>query len=244
MTKTLKLAGTAIGSIIFVATSLAFGVAAAPASAGEQRATTLLDVRFAPRAVAKVEGGDFHFLPGQPAPIHTHLAPAIGIVVKGTILYQVEGQPLQTLKAGDAFYEPVGPRILRFDNGSETEEAVFIDTNWQRADDPFIHFDKAPTAKIDRRTMTTALAGGATVARVAVKRVDLRPGSAATAPVRAITSYGYVADGAIDLRVANLPMQRVEAGQSFVLPKGAIRVSYSAAKGAPASVVTFEGHAR
>jgi len=240
MTKTLKLGATAIGSAVFAALALA----AAPASAGEQRVTTLLDVRFAPRAVAKVEGGDFHFLPGQPAPIHTHLAPAIGIVVKGTILYQVEGQPLQTLKAGDAFYEPVGPRILRFDNGSETEEAVFIDTNWQRAADPFIHFNKPPTAKIDRRTLTTALADGATVARVAVKRVDLPAGGAAAVPARAITGYGYVADGAIDLRMAGLPVQRVEAGQSFVLPKGAIRVAYTAAKGAPASVVTFEGHAR
>lgn len=234
-------------SILAVSTILAtaaLAVAGAPVSAGEKGATTLLDVHFAPRAVTKVEGGDFHFVPGQPAPVHTHLAPAIGIVVKGTILYQVEGEPLQTLKPGDAFYEPVGPKIMRFDNGSDTEEAVFIDTNWQRAGDPFIHFDKAPTAKIDRRTMTTALLGGARIGRVAVKRTALGAGDAAAAsPSRTTVAYGYVVDGAIDLHIANLPVQRVEAGQSFVLPQGAIRVAFAAANGAPASVVTFEGSA-
>lgn len=229
------------GSTILVTAALA--VAGSPASAGEKSASTMLEVQFTPRPVAKVEGGDFHFVPGQPAPVHTHLAPAIGIVVKGTILYRVEGEPLQTLKAGDAFYEPVGPRILCFDNGSETEEAVFIDTNWQRAGDPFIQFDKAPTARIDRRTMTTALLGGATVGRVAVKRAELGAGDRATSASRIITGYGYVVDGAIDLRVGNLPVQRVEAGQSFVLPKGAIAVRYAAVGGARASVVTFEARA-
>lgn len=222
-----------------LAAILLSGGSAARAADGQ----TLLTARFEPRAVAKVEGGDFHFLPGQPAPEHTHLAPVIGYVVKGTILFQVAGQPVQTLRAGDAFYEPVGPEILRFDNGSATEEAVFIDTNWQRADDPFIHFDKPLTEKIDRRTLTTALLDGATLSAVDAKRVALAAGESVASASRAAPGYAYVAEGALDLHAGNLPVQRVEAGQSFSVPKGAVALSYAAANGKPAVVVTFEGRA-
>lgn len=233
---------------MFKSTKLALALLAlvtAPAVQAHDAAQTetLLTARFDPRGVVKVEGGDFHFLPGQPAPLHTHLAPAIGVVVKGTILYQVEGQPLQTLHAGDAFYEPVGPHIVRFDNGSANEEAVFIDTNWQRAADPFIHFDTAPTAKIDRRTMTTALLDGTPLDAVDVRRTVLGAGNAAASAARATAVYGYVFDGALVLHAGNLPVQRVEAGQSFVLPKGAVPIAYTAADGKPATVVTFEGRA-
>jgi len=38
----------------------------------------LLSANFASRQVIKIEAGDFHFAPGQIAPIHTHAAPAIG----------------------------------------------------------------------------------------------------------------------------------------------------------------------
>lgn len=227
------------GSALAAAALAAVAVSAAPAPESQ----TLLTARFDPRAVVKVEAGDFHFLPGQPAPVHTHLAPAVGIVTKGTILYQVEGQPLQVLKAGDAFYEPVGPKILRFDNGSQTEEAVFIDTNWERAGDPFIHFDSPPTAKIDRRTMTTALLDGATISAVDVKRTALAAGESASSGARATTVYGFVTDGALTLKVGNLPAQRVESGQSFLAPQGKVAVTYTAADGKAASVVTFVGRA-
>lgn len=219
------------------------GLLASAATAQTADSQTLLTARFDPRPVVKVEGGDFHFVPGQPAPVHTHLAPAIGIVTKGVILYQVEGQPLQTLKAGDAFYEPVGPKILRFDNGSDTEEAVFIDTNWQRAGDPFIHFDAPPTAKIDRRTMTTALLDGSTLSAVAVKRTNLAAGATAASAARKAAGYAFVVSGAVTLKAGNLPAQRIEAGQSFVAPKGAVRLAYTAADGKPATIVTFEGRA-
>ena len=95
---------------------------AASASTGVS-SVKLLTAQFEPRQVVQVEVGDFHFTPGQVAPIHTHAAPAVGYVVKGEIIYQVEGEKQQILSAGDVFYEPVGPRILRFDNASATEEA-------------------------------------------------------------------------------------------------------------------------
>ncbi len=112
-------------------------------AAESENTSKLLTVNFDAREVVKIEAGDFHFVPGQPAPIHTHAAPAVGYVSKGAILYQVEGEKPQLLKEGDAFYEPVGPRILRFDNASKTEEAIFIDFNLQQAGSPLLFLKKS-----------------------------------------------------------------------------------------------------
>ena len=116
---------------------------AATASTGDST-VKLLTAHFEPRQVVQVEIGDFHFVPGQVAPIHTHAAPAVGYVAKGQIIYQVEGERQQILSAGDVFYEPVGPRILRFDNASATEEAIFLDFNLEQVDEPFILFAAFP----------------------------------------------------------------------------------------------------
>jgi len=125
---------------IFLAAALS-AITALQVNAGENQLTssvTLLTATFEARQVAQVEVGDFHFLPGQIAPIHTHTAPAVGYVAKGMIIYQVEGGKPQILREGDAFYEPAGPRILRFDNASATEEAIFLDFNLEQAGEPFI----------------------------------------------------------------------------------------------------------
>ncbi|HFB55550.1 MAG TPA: cupin domain-containing protein, partial [Hellea balneolensis] len=113
----------------------------------------LLSVDFEARNVVKVESGDFHFIPGQRAPVHTHPAPAIGYVTKDTIIQKVEGRDPIMLKEGEVFYEPAGPRITMFDNVSPTKEAIFIDVNLQQEGEPFIVFDKPPTENIDRRAL-------------------------------------------------------------------------------------------
>lgn len=183
------------------------GLAATAAAAPRQ---LLLDVDFPARDVAQVEVGDFHFRPGQKAPVHTHAAPAIGYVSKGTIRYQVEGQPMQILKAGDAFYEPAGPRILHFDNASAREEAVFTDFNLERAGDPFIVFEHAPTEKIDRRTFPTAALAvpgvrGAKAVSHRLDRVETLRG-----PL-----LGYVAAGQV-----TLGGRRYRQGETFSLAAG------------------------
>jgi hypothetical protein len=38
----------------------------------------------------------------------------------GIILFQIEEEPIQFLKVGDAFYEPVNINITHFDNNGET----------------------------------------------------------------------------------------------------------------------------
>ncbi|MEH6346143.1 MAG: cupin domain-containing protein [Bermanella sp.] len=187
-------------------------------NAGESENThKLLTVNFDTREVVKIEAGDFHFVPGQPAPIHTHAAPAVGYVSKGAILYQVEGEKPQLLKEGDAFYEPVGPRILRFDNASKTEEAVFIDFNLQQAGEPFIVFEKELTEHIDRRTLPTLELEGKKIDQVDIFVSELAPSDKknfrSQQPVLA-----YVAEGVVLVKIKGQKTQRVVAGASFSLP--------------------------
>lgn len=222
---------------LIVPALLAALVAGSALAASVPAGQLLLDVDFAPRDIAQVEIGDFHFRPGQVAPIHTHAAPAIGYVSKGTIYYQVEGMPAQILKAGDAFYEPVGPKILHFDNASKTDEAVFTDFNLEQAGEPFIKFDRPPTEKIDRRSFPTAPIVAAQVGRAVAHAIDI----AAQKPlVRNFEGavVGYVARGSVVLTVDGGTRQLIAQGRSFAAPAG--HVTRIAAQGAMARVVTFE----
>ena len=196
----------------------------------------LLSVDFAPRTVNQVEVGDFHFAPGQLAPIHTHAAPAIGYVSKGTIYYQVEGMPAQILKTGDAFYEPVGPRILHFDNASQTEEAVFTDFNLEQEGEPFIVFAKPPTEKIDRRTFPTAKIGGLKVTKAEAYAQSLNAGKTSVLSGE-VPVVGYVAEGTVTIKIGDAAPQEIEQGHNFYVPGGA-NAKLSTAS-ASAKIVSF-----
>jgi len=186
------------------------------AEAPEESTAKLLSVHFEARDVVKIEAGDFHFVPGQVAPIHTHDAPAIGYVSKGEILYQVEGEKPQLLREGDAFYEPAGPRILRFDNASATEEAIFIDFNLQQKNEPFIVFEKELTEHIDRRTLPTANLTGKSLEQADIFVTELAPKGSkilnTNGPVLA-----YVAEGTVNVSSPKGKSKRYIAGESFSL---------------------------
>jgi len=64
--------------------------------------------------------------PSQKAGLHLHPCPVVGYIAEGTVLFQVKGGPLQTLKAGSAFYEPANTEILHFDNASNERPLRFI----------------------------------------------------------------------------------------------------------------------
>lgn len=209
---------------------IAVGLVAATANADAANSVKLLTAKFDSRLVVKAEVGDFHFLPGQTAPIHTHSAPAVGYVTKGAILYQVEGEKPQILRAGDVFYEPVGPRILRFDNLSATQEAIFVDFNLEQAGEPFIVFEKAPTEAIDRRTLPTIDLGGKNISQVDIYETELVE-SGTLKLDNAKPVLGIVAEGVIELRVDGKAAQRIVAGASFALPQD----------GTPASIVNLSG---
>jgi len=192
------------------------GAAVSTTTEPHQESTAkLLSVRFEAREVVKIEAGDFHFVAGQVAPIHTHDAPAIGYVSKGEILYQVEGEKPQLLREGDAFYEPVGPRILRFDNASATEEAIFIDFNLQQENEPFIVFEKELTEHIDRRTLPTIELKGKSISQADVLVSELEASGHKTIHTDGPT-LGYVAEGTVNVITSGKTQQYI-AGQSFSL---------------------------
>lgn len=78
------------------------------------------------KKVQKVDIKQIDFAPLQKAGFHSHPVAVVGYIAKGSIYFQMEGEPAQTLKAGDAFFEPENKKILHFDNPSQTEPATFI----------------------------------------------------------------------------------------------------------------------
>jgi quercetin dioxygenase-like cupin family protein len=54
-------------------------------------------------------------VPGYAAGTHVHNGPVVGSVIEGSVVFQVEGEPASVLRPGDAFFEPEGIRIARFD---------------------------------------------------------------------------------------------------------------------------------
>jgi quercetin dioxygenase-like cupin family protein len=78
------------------------------------------------RQVDRVEIKQIDFVPSQQTGLHLHVCPVVGYIARGTVLFQIEGEPPRTLKEGDAFHEPAGARILHFDNASDRDPLTFI----------------------------------------------------------------------------------------------------------------------
>lgn len=183
------------------------------------RDCTLLSAAFPARHVVKIEAGEFHFKPDQRAPVHTHVAPAIGYIAKGDIIYQVEGREPVLLREGDVFYEPAGPRILRFDNASMSDEAVFVDFNLQQEGEPFIVFQAPLSEPIDRRALPTATLDSPGIEGVTIEAYSVSANAKETLDPDA-PLIGYIAMGSARLHVTGEPVRRLATGQSFVLDGG------------------------
>jgi quercetin dioxygenase-like cupin family protein len=76
--------------------------------------------------IARVEIKEINLAPNQATGLHRHPIPVVGYIVAGTIRFQIEGQPVQTLPRGSAFFEPANTRIAHFDNLSPRAPAKFI----------------------------------------------------------------------------------------------------------------------
>lgn len=73
------------------------------------------------KSVGRVEVRRIRIQAGLAVGTHTHNGPVFGNIITGSAIYQIEGEPATTLRAGDVFYEPEGARIARFD---ATDEGV------------------------------------------------------------------------------------------------------------------------
>src|SRR5260370_71682 len=74
--------------------------------------------------VQRVEVAEIRFAANQRTGVHLHPCPVVGLIVTGSVVFQIDGQPERTLKSGDAFFEPANTRILRFDAGDEATTFV------------------------------------------------------------------------------------------------------------------------
>lgn len=63
----------------------------------------------------RVEVRRIHILAGHPAGRHVHNGPVFGSIVKGSVLFQVEGEAEVILRPGDVFFEPAGVPVAHFD---------------------------------------------------------------------------------------------------------------------------------
>lgn len=78
--------------------------------------------------------------PGSPgAPPHRHPGPAFGYVIKGEVIFEVEGESPRVVKAGDAFWEPGGDVIHYHDgNNLPDEESAFVVTMFGAPGEPML----------------------------------------------------------------------------------------------------------
>jgi quercetin dioxygenase-like cupin family protein len=91
-----------------------------------QRKSLLNAVLGAAASVERVEIQQIDLPPGRAVGLHRHACPVVGYVVSGAINFQIEGEPTQRLRSGDAFFEPSGTLIAHFDNASSRTGATFI----------------------------------------------------------------------------------------------------------------------
>jgi quercetin dioxygenase-like cupin family protein len=78
------------------------------------------------RNVTTVDVREITLGASQRAGRHLHPCSVVGYIASGTAIYQIEGEPTQTLHAGSAFYEPANSVIAEFGNASDVDPLTFI----------------------------------------------------------------------------------------------------------------------
>ena len=78
------------------------------------------------RPISTVDVREIDFQPNQTTGLHRHPCPVVSYVVEGTIRFQIRGQKMQIIHAGQVCYEPAGAIIEHFDNASDLAFAKFI----------------------------------------------------------------------------------------------------------------------
>ena len=68
------------------------------------------------------------FAPGMAAPRHSHPGEEIAYVIEGVFLYELDGRPPVTLKAGEALFIPAGTphAVKNVGSGNAVELATYI----------------------------------------------------------------------------------------------------------------------
>jgi quercetin dioxygenase-like cupin family protein len=86
----------------------------------------LLNAVLGNRNVTSVDVREISMASGQRAGRHLHPCAVVGYIATGTAVYQIEGEAVQTLPKGSAFYEPADAVIANFGNASDLEPMTFV----------------------------------------------------------------------------------------------------------------------
>jgi quercetin dioxygenase-like cupin family protein len=76
--------------------------------------------------ISTVDVREIVLQPKQITGLHRHPCPVISYVVEGAIRFQIRGQKMRVIHAGQVCYEPARAVIEHFDNASDHEPAKFI----------------------------------------------------------------------------------------------------------------------
>jgi quercetin dioxygenase-like cupin family protein len=78
------------------------------------------------RKVTNADVREIRLEPGQQSGLHLHPCTVLGYIVNGAATLQIEGELVQELPTGSAFYEPAGTVITNFGNASDSETMTFV----------------------------------------------------------------------------------------------------------------------
>jgi len=113
---------------VIVAIAALAGTVAATTPAPPLERVPVLDVQLpaANPPVRKVHGARISLAPGQITGLHRHPMSVVGVVTRGNILFQPEGEAPRVLRQGDSFFEAAGHVTVHFDNPSRSEKAEIV----------------------------------------------------------------------------------------------------------------------
>jgi quercetin dioxygenase-like cupin family protein len=116
-----------LGIMLLAGIALAIAGTASAHEQSEQEAITPVMQQAIPELPGKVvRVVVVSFKPGQSADAHMHPGSVFAYVAQGSVVSQLEGQPLRTYRQGEGWYETPGIHHLVTRNASVTEPAALL----------------------------------------------------------------------------------------------------------------------
>lgn len=88
--------------------------------------TDLLTAHLVAATVDRAQLTQVELAPGQQPGAHHHPCDVVGVVLNGTIRFELDDGRQHVLRTGDAFFEPRDTLVAHFDNDSTTSPATFL----------------------------------------------------------------------------------------------------------------------
>lgn len=118
---------TSRSAVLLAGFALAVASAASAHEPPEQEAITPVMQQVIPELPGKVvRVVKVSFKPGQSSEAHMHPGSVFAYVAHGSVVSQLEGQPLRTYRQGEGWYETPGIHHLVTRNASATEPAILL----------------------------------------------------------------------------------------------------------------------